>query len=204
MKALLLVNGEPPKQPINTQNFDAFYCTDGAWKKAQLLGMQPDAVVGDFDSLPEIHTLQTEIIHRPDQNFTDFEKTLQLLHERGFTQVEVYGASGQEQDHFLGNLTAAFHYKNHLRITFHDEHSTYFFCEKQTFLSQVKNRMISLYPFPTAKNVHSKGLFYPLNGLDLNILTRIGTRNHASEDHVSISFESGELLVFIGGEKIHS
>ena len=204
MKALLLVNGEPPKQPISTQNFDAFYCTDGAWQKAQLLGMQPNAVVGDFDSLRQFPQEKTEIIHRPDQNYTDFEKTLQVLQERGFTHVEVYGASGLEQDHFLGNLTAAFHYKNSLSITFHDEYSTYFFCEKQTFLTQVKNRMISLYPFPSAKNVHSQGLFYSLNGMDLNILTRIGTRNHASEDNVSISFESGELLVFIGGEKIHS
>ncbi len=52
-------------------------------------------------------------------------------------------------------------------------------------------------PFHKAKKVNSKGLKFPLNDLDLRLGKRMGTRNYASENIVEISYESGELIVFL-------
>jgi thiamine pyrophosphokinase len=58
--------------------------------------------------------------------------------------------------------------------------------------------MVSLYPFPFVENITTKGLNWPLSKGNLSITSRIGTRNFAIEDEVSIEYEKGDLLVFIG------
>lgn len=58
--------------------------------------------------------------------------------------------------------------------------------------------MISLYPFPAVENITTKGLNWPLINGSLNITSRIGTRNFAVEEEVSIEYEKGDLLIFIG------
>ena len=196
-KALLLINGLPPKEKINIEKFDAIYCTDGAYQKALEIGLKPDVVVGDFDSIQDLNIPGVEVLHRPDQDFTDFDKCLDVLKKRDFKSIDVYGATGLEHDHFLGNLTTAIHYKNDMRISFHDDFAVFFFTEKNILIKNTKSKMISLYPIPKAEKVYSKGLFYPLNGMDLDITGRIGTRNHAIEDTIEISYEEGELLVFV-------
>lgn len=199
MKALLFINGEPPKEEIDIDKFDAIYCTDGAYSKALLKGISPDVVVGDFDSIKNINSIpkNVEILYRPNQNFTDFHKCLSVLLERGFKSVDVYGATGLEHDHFLGNLTTALLFKKNIRISFHDDFSVFFFAENPVLLEDTKNRIISIYPFPEAENVTSQGLFYPLKNNTLSSNGLISTRNHSLEDKVKITFSKGEMLVFL-------
>ena len=127
-----------------------------------------------------------------------FEKSLEIITEKGFTRVDVFGGSGGEMDHFLGNLSVAFKFKNEMEIVFFDEFSTYFFSPKELVLNKVKGKTISLYPFPEAQNISTKGLKWPLNKEDLDLTHRIGTRNFAEEDEVSIEFDSGDLVIFVG------
>lgn len=65
-------------------------------------------------------------------------------------------------------------------------------------LKGVKDKMISLYPFPAVENITTVGLNWPLTNGDLSITSRIGTRNFAVEDEVSIEYKNGNLLIFIG------
>ena len=198
MKALLIINGQPPREMPDPKIYDKIYCTDGAY--AYLLGQQirPDYVIGDFDSVSADDVSPfVEIIERPDQDFTDFDKSLQLIEEHGYEQVDVYGSTGQENDHFLGNLSTALQYKDRLDITFYDDYSIFFFTDKNIELEGVKDRIISLIPFHKATNVFSKGLKFPLVKMDLEMGKQIGTRNLAIEDNVEISYTTGELLVFI-------
>ena len=51
--------------------------------------------------------------------------------------------------------------------------------------------------FPLAESVSTKGLNWSLNKENLAIAGKIGTRNFASEDQVTIDFEKGELVVFV-------
>ena len=101
-------------------------------------------------------------------------------------------------DHFLGNLTVAFIFKDDLKITFFDDHSHYFFAPNILVLNDVKNKLISLYPFPKAENITTKGLKWSLIKENLEITNRIGTRNFAQENSVTIEFDTGNLVVFIG------
>ena len=201
-KALLFINGVPPKNLPETEDYAMVACSDGAFhylKEKNFPLDKLDFISGDFDS----HLGSDEAIYHdrfiftPDQDKTDFHKSLEIIQERGITAVDVYGGSGGEMDHFLGNLTAAFLFKNHLEITFYDEFSTYFFAPKTLVLENVKGKIISLYPFPLTENITTKGLNWPLNNENLDISKRIGTRNLASEETVVIHYGKGDLVVFV-------
>lgn len=198
MKALLVINGHPPKELPDVREYEKIYCTDGAYSFLLSQKIRPDYVIGDFDSvsIDDISSF-VEAVEIKNQDFTDFDKSLQFIIDKGHTKVDVFGSTGMEHDHFLGNLSTALAFKNQIEITFFDDYSVFFFIDKHMVLENVKNRVISLIPFHEAKNVQSEGLKYALNGMDLALGKRIGTRNIAEEDKVEISFDSGELLVFI-------
>lgn len=202
-KALLFINGEPPKSFPELSDFGLIACTDGAFHYLKQLNFpleKLDFISGDFDSHSgsDDSVYDDKFIFTPDQNKTDFHKALEIILQKGYKNIDVLGASGGEQDHFLGNLTVAFSFKEKLNIKFYDEFSEYFFIPKNFVLKNVKGCMISLYPFPIAENVFTKGLNWSLNGESLNITSRIGTRNFAVQEDVFVEYEKGDLLVFVG------
>ncbi|WP_332452508.1 thiamine diphosphokinase [Chryseobacterium aquaticum] len=202
-KVLLFINGDPPKSLPNVEGYTFIACTDGAFHYLKQLGFpleKLDFISGDFDSHSgaDENVYEDKFIYTPDQNKTDFHKALDIILEKGYQNIDVFGGSGGEQDHFLGNLTVAYSFKENLNIKFYDEFSEYFFVPKSVVLKNVKDKLISLYPFPTAENITTKGLNWSLNNENLSVTTRIGTRNFAIEDEVSIQYEKGDLLVFIG------
>lgn len=202
-KTLLFINGDPPKSLPNVEEYTFIACTDGAFHYLKQLGFpleKLDFISGDFDSHSgaDENVYEDKFIYTPDQNKTDFHKALDIILEKGYQNIDVFGGSGGEQDHFLGNLTVAYSFKENLNIKFYDEFSEYFFVPKSVVIKNVKDKLISLYPFPTAENITTKGLNWSLNNENLSVTTRIGTRNFAIEDEVFIKYEKGDLLVFIG------
>ena len=200
-RVALFLNGQAPGIFPDLTQFEKIFCTDGAYHYLHDNGIKPDVVSGDFDSLRTDEILgDIEVIVMPDQNFTDFEKSLELISSLNFREVYIYGSSGMEHDHFLGNLSSGLKFKDKLTLIFFDDFSYYFFAEKNTVLEGYKGRMISLYPFPTAKKITTQGLLYSLNEEDLELSKRIGIRNRAIEDKITINYEEGELLVFVKKE----
>ncbi|MPS74041.1 MAG: thiamine diphosphokinase [Chryseobacterium sp.] len=207
-KALLFINGEAPKTITDLSGYDLIACTDGAFHYLKQLKFplgKLDLISGDFDShkieeeiIQQAQDHQFEIIETPDQNKTDFHKALEIIIEKGFENIDVFGASGGEQDHFLGNLSVAFAFKDKVNLRFFDEYSSYYFIPKKFTISDVKGKMISLMPFPIAKNIETKGLKWPLYKEDLILGERIGTRNIAENKDVIIKYKQGDLLIFVG------
>lgn len=200
-RVALFLNGQAPKIFPDLNQFETIFCTDGAYRYLNENNIKPDVISGDFDSMSKEEIADgIEIIETPDQNFTDFEKALQIIQNRNFHEVYIYGSSGMEHDHFLGNLSTGLKFKDKLNLVFFDDYSYYFFTEKETVLEGYKGRIISLYPFPVAKNITTEGLLYSLTDDNLDLSNRIGIRNQAVEDRVVINYNEGELLVFIKKE----
>lgn len=202
-KVLLFINGDAPKSFPDPEKYDLIACTDGAFHYLKQLDLpleKLDFISGDFDSHSgaDENVYEDKFIYTPDQEKTDFHKALEIIVEKGFKNIDVFGGSGGEQDHFLGNLTVAYTFKENLNIKFYDEFSEYFFIPKTFVLKDVKNKLISLYPFPNVEGVTTKGLNWALTNENLSVTTRIGTRNFAVEDDVLIEYQKGDLLVFVG------
>ena len=201
--ALLFINGTPPKNLPNTEGYAIIACTDGAFhylKEKDFDLEKLDFISGDFDSHEgnDENIYQEKFIFTPDQDFTDFQKALEILKNKGLKKVDVFGGSGGEQDHFLGNLHVAFLFKDLMEITFYDEFSSYFFIPNDFKIDKVEGKMILLLPFPKVENLVTYGLNWELKNEDLEITKRIGTRNFANKNTVKISYEKGDLLIFIG------
>jgi thiamine pyrophosphokinase len=84
---------------------------DGGWEKAGTLGLRPDLLVGDADSLPKARfaALASEgvAIERSPaaKDESDTELALLAALRRGATQVTILGAmGGQRFDHALANV----------------------------------------------------------------------------------------------------
>ncbi|SFJ86283.1 thiamine pyrophosphokinase [Chryseobacterium indologenes] len=202
-KVLLFINGDAPKSLPDPEDYALVACTDGAFHYLKRMGFpldKLDFISGDFDSHSgsDENIYEERFIHTPDQNKTDFHKALDIIVERGYKEVDVLGGSGGEQDHFLGNLTVAYAFKDKMNLKFYDEFSEYYFIPKSFVINGVKDKMISLYPFPFAENITTKGLNWPLMNGSLRITSQIGTRNFAVEDEVSIEYGIGDLLIFLG------
>ncbi|MGO4710197.1 thiamine diphosphokinase [Chryseobacterium sp. 2TAF14] len=205
-KVLLFINGTAPKSFPDLENYDLIACSDGAFHYLKELNFpleKLDFISGDFDSHSgsDEDIYQEKFIHTPDQERTDFYKALEIILEKGYKNVDVFGGSGGEQDHFLGNLTVAFGFKDQMNIKFYDEFSEYYFIPKKFTITNVKDRIISLYPFPFAENITTKGLKWTLKNEDANMTTDMLTRNFAADDEVSIEYEKGDLLFFAGKKR---
>ena len=81
---------------------------DGALETTHRLGLEPDYIVGDFD------TVNTELLkyyspdkilrHQPEKDQTDTELAVETALENGCTSIEFYGATGSRLDHSLANV----------------------------------------------------------------------------------------------------
>jgi thiamine pyrophosphokinase len=201
-KALLFINGQPPKTFPDLGEYSIIACTDGAFlyledKKFPLEKI--NFISGDFDShlgWKDSRKLYP-FIFTPDQEKTDFEKALEIIFEKGIVKVDVFGGSGGEMDHYLGNLHVALSFKNKMDIHFFDDYSEYFFAANFLEIPTSKNQTISLYPFPKAEGISTKGLNWELELEDLEISKRMGIRNFAKGNTVKIEFTQGNLLIFV-------
>lgn len=206
-KAILFLNGAPPKIFPILFKYDIIACADGAYDYYQKKTPIPcHFVIGDFDSLsllkaktsPDIHS-----VYLPDQNYTDFEKSLDFLIRQQVTDVDVYGATGNQNDHFIANLSVALHFSAQLTLTFYDDHGYFFFADNNTTLTHVKHKTISLLPFFRVEQLTTTGLQYPLNQAQLQFGEKISVRNKATSDTVTLNYHYGHLCVFVYNNNDH-
>lgn len=200
-KIALFLNGELIN--INSINFincyEKIFVTDGAYDYIKKIGLIPDIIIGDLDSINNNKIIIDDIrtVYIEDQNFTDFEKALKFIIKNKFLNVDVWGASGKEQDHFLGHLSIALKYQNKLSLIFYDNYYKYFFTDKKNRFYNVKNKKISLFPFPIVNGLTTKGLKYPIFNDSLEIGHKIGIRNIAINNTIEITYDDGILIIFI-------
>ncbi len=190
----LILNSSHAYIPEDLPNYSAIIAADGAYDRFKDK-IYFSAVIGDFDSLQFTNDSIAKI-HTPDQNYTDFEKALDYLYKQSITDVDVYNASGGEQDHFLGHLNAAIKYHHRLNIRFYDEQQCYFYVDEKIEFSAKIGQIISLFPFPSAC-VTSQGLKYEMKNYPLDLVGNIGIRNQAERQDIKITCHSGGYFLFI-------
>ena len=91
---------------------DIIICADGGTIHAKHLGVTPDYIIGDFDSIHSDilnHYKQKKevaIIEDHDQEKTDLELAINLAETLDPKEISIYGALGRRIDHTLANLYA--------------------------------------------------------------------------------------------------
>lgn len=183
---------------------DMVIAADSGAATALRLGHVPACVVGDFDSLDaqlveQLRSRGSSIISAPvEKDETDTELAIQLAIEKGATSITLLGALGGDRfDHTLANvlLLAGF---DTVPIQIIDGPSTCWLLRGpgHTVIEGQPGDLLSLLPLTAdATGIHTRGLYYPLNGETLRFGKPRGVSNALTAKEAEVLLESGVMLV---------
>ncbi|MCB2206267.1 thiamine diphosphokinase [bacterium] len=202
--SLLVCNGELAAPDVVRQlasRADSIVCADGGANAMHELGILPDTVIGDFDSIRDdvqqsLSERGVELLHLTRQDDTDLEKALMLLRDRSVPRVIVLGATGKQLDHSFGNFSILKRYIDRMHIVLFDSAFRVDFVRSGASYRGRAGDRVSLVPFPRAEEVTYTGLRYPLDAATLELGEREGTCNEALGEAFDVSLRAGTLLLF--------
>lgn len=202
MHALIIANGTLP-QPDFVRGLVKFanlvVCADGGANHAMELGVKPDIILGDFDSiLPETrrHFTSIEQLHVDDQNNTDLEKAVEYCLSRHATSADIVGASGARIDHTVIGLGIFKKYGEKIHLRMLDTLGELTLIQKEIHLPTHESEVFSLIPLDTCTGVTTKNLKYPLTNETLSPGVRDGLGNMATSGDITITVADGALLLY--------
>ena len=202
--ALLICNGEMADASVVSAlaaQAGMVICADGGANAARRLGVVPQVIIGDFDSIEDetrLHFAQAGVsmMHLARQDDTDFEKALVLLRVQGIDTIAVLGVTGKLLDHTLGNFSIILRYVDTFRFALFDPHYRVDVINRPTRFPSRPGDRISIVPLSPAMGVRYDGLRYQFRGSTLAFGIAEGTCNAACGDEFAVTIESGVLLVF--------
>ena len=170
-------------------------CADGGARHAAKLGLVPDRVIGDMDSLPTrlLKGLDVErVISVQEQESTDFEKCVRVTLAPLLLGV---GVLEPRIDHGLASLNVLVR-RHDRRIILIGESDLVFHCPPEIQLKLPIGTRVSLFPMREVRGT-SRGLLYPIDGLKLEPAGRTGTSNENCNREVGLRFRMPGMLVIL-------
>lgn len=203
MKTLILCNGEPPAPQLFTECrewADFFIAADGGGNIAHSFEFLPDLVIGDLDSFEQPETHSYEIVFDPDQETNDLEKAMNRALKEGADDVIVLGATGKRLDQTLKNLSVLKQFNDKFESLFYKDNFGDTLLLPNSFSKEIKaGTQVSLFPLSgKVTAIKTEGLKYPLKDEKLINGVRDGSSNEVVSSPVKISYDAGDLLMFIG------
>ena len=193
----VILNGQMPTDDaiINQiTNSDYIIAVDGSANKLFDLEIIPDVIIGDLDSLQNINNKNIELVKTPNQNKTDFRKTLEWCIEKNILDISIFGISGESEDHFLGNYYTLSDFGEKISWKAFTDFSVISPCMGNKKFESFKGQKVSLFCMKGSSTVNSENLEYPLQSYHLKP-SDDAVRNLSLEDHFTIE-STTTILVF--------
>lgn len=195
-----------PSVRMDRDSYDEVIFADGGIKTGQYLGLQPDLLIGDYDSgrLPTPEELKASgvttdpIILPTKKDMTDSEAAIDLAVSRGCTDITVIGGLGGRFDHTMGNLGMLAKYTSQLDgIRMIDGWNRIFMADPGTITVHkdgYKYLGIAAYG-EEVTGITYTGMAYPLEDYTLDNRTTRGVSNEILGETGAITFRTGRLLI---------
>ena len=174
---------------------DIIYGIDGGTRHFLRHEIIPTLVTGDFDSLsPDerayLLASGTDVIHTPDQDYTDLEKALTIATSRHpKAEITIFGGTGGRLDHQHSVLSTLTSFGRRHRIQLVDSNGTTFHAQSGLILNDdaLVGRTISLISLGAVHGVRTSGVAWPLLDESLIPGKRDGTLNRITSTPVVIA-----------------
>ena len=193
----VILNGQMPTDyAIINQitNSDYIIAVDGSANKLFDLEIIPDVIIGDLDSLQNINNKNIELVKTPNQNKTDFRKTLEWCIEKNILNISIFAISGESEDHFLGNYYTLSDFGEKISWKAFTDFSVISPCMGNKKFESFKGQKVSLFCMKGSSTVNSENLEYSLQSYHLKP-SDDAVRNLSLEDHFTIE-STNTILVF--------
>ena len=170
---------------------------DGGADRALALGAEPEAVIGDLDSLSEAARarLGARVHEVPEQETTDFDKALRAIRA---PLVLAVGLIGGRADHALAALSGLLRHQAQGGgpVILLGAEDVIFAAPPLLDLRLRVGDRLSIYPLAPLRG-RSAGLEWPLEDVPLDPMGRIGTSNRVSAAAVRLAFDGPGALVIL-------
>jgi thiamine pyrophosphokinase len=204
VRAVIIANGEinPPVQFITG---NVLIAADGGARHCLTLGLQPDIVIGDLDSLSEEHlfTLKAagaQIVRFPTRkDFTDLELAVQHAQGLGVDEIVIYGALGRRWDQTFANLLlAGASTRCRIKLLAGEQEISFLRGGMTLPLEGDPGDTVSLIPLSgAAEGITTRNLEYPLADEDLPLGSTRGVSNILLGEKAEVSLREGLLVCVV-------
>ena len=208
-KAVLFVNGcmaEPERFRDWIGADDYLVGVDGGAGHCLRMGLQPDVVIGDLDSLPESARRQLERAAVPfvrfpaDKDKTDLELALSHVADQGWREAVLLGLWGGRLDQSVANLLLLVRYAETIRLTLATERETAYVLPAGAALRLTDRAGATASVLPLTawvEGVSLTGMQYPLLNAQLRLGTSLGVSNAITEPEATVTLAQGCVLVVV-------
>lgn len=193
--------GEFTARDFDPVEGDFVIAADGGLKPLMALGVKPDLLLGDLDSLgayplPEDVPLEQFPVEKDD---TDTGIALAQGYALGYRSFVLYGCSGGRADHLLANFQSMGRYARmgvQIRLVAADYDAYALSNGSLTLPHRPSGTTVSIFCHGNqAMGVSIKGLKYPLDHYTLTCDHPLGVSNEHTNQPAVISVEHGTLLI---------
>lgn len=182
------------------ESADYIIAADGGQNRAREFGLQPDCVIGDFDSTTLNEDFDCLYITYPaEKDLTDTEAALTHALEKGCRNVILLGGMGGRLDHTMGNIGLLDKYYNsfdHMEFIDGKNKMELLKDSGRTLKPDARYKYFGLVSLNAeASGIDIRGAKYELTGASLERASTLGVSNEFSEDTVEICVREGTLLI---------
>ncbi len=182
---------------------DLCIAADGGLDYLLSVGITPDIVLGDMDSIKVQDALDSFFVKRlpVEKDDTDMLAAIKEGLAAGYQQFSLFGALGGRLDHTIANIQSLLYLLNHgARGTiWGDDMSVLLIRNESLFFTaeEAENgRRISVFAFGgDAQGVTEKGLKYPLDHVTLKQEFPVGVSNEFTGQDALVEVQNGMLLI---------
>ena len=172
-------------------------CCDGSTGNLTKAGLEPEAIVGDLDSLnKKIADRFAELLYRDnEQDTNDLTKAVKWCIRKGYNDIVILGATGKREDHTIGNISLLAEYSKEIKVKMITDTGTITPVLKSTNFSSFPGQQVSVFSIDPETEITSVGLKYKLNRLKLHNWWR-ATLNESTGNTFELRFNGGPLIIY--------
>lgn len=181
--------------------YDYIISVDGGAKHLEPLGLKPNLLIGDFDSIDlellNKYKKDAKIdSYNPEKDETDSELAFVKVEELKPEIVHVVGFLGGRMDHTLNNVLLLVRYKN-INIQLIDEKNIAFYCNKSCKIQKREGYYLSLLVLSDIEGLNLSGVKYPLIDKSIEFPSSLTISNQIVDNEAFIEYSEGELIVIL-------
>ena len=205
MNALIVLGGDRPDGALLErcmQESDLTIAADSGLSAFDALGLMPDLLVGDMESVDPAVLARYEGClpeHRLNciKDDTDGVDALDLAIARGADEITLLGALGGRLDHAMANLMLLVRaHRRGASAQILDRSVCILRVDGETVLRGAKGDTVSFLPLGETSGVTLKGFFYPLRDATLKSDYPLGVSNVVTQEEAVAQVKRGDLLMF--------
>lgn len=199
MKDIVICGGLLLNKDIILDKIDKEYnkviAVDSGYNNAILLGLKPNIIIGDLDSIKEYDNNIELIQYNPIKDDTDIKLALDYCINKYNNNIDIICATGNRIDHLLNNISMLSYLKDKgIKARILDEYNIISILDEYNEINNI-SKYVSIIPISDYIIYSSTNLYYKANKLRVNRVNIMSISNQAIKDKFSIKIHKGEALL---------